>query len=385
MTTNDPSRTTVAHILGSVDRGGVEMRMLELARALPSNGPILTMVTLTGREGSLAGDYKAAGARIVPIPLSSPAFSWRFVKFLRANRIRVVHSHVHLASGFILALAALGGARKRIANFSSDGSSRSDQSLFTRVKYTIMRWLLNTFATDIVGIAPSALSVAWKVDWRDDPRCRVLLTGFDLEKFSMAGSGGLRADLRIGADEPVIVHVGRADIPTKNRDGAILVFGEFARSNQHGVLVFVGRDGADEEQSRLNRRRWAALTDGLGVTDRVYYAGERMDVPDILASADVLLFTSTLEGLPGVLVEARAAGTPVIASDVAGAVYLAELVSGIRLLSLERPASVWADAIATALLHRPTPASRQLALSSLRNSDLDIHKAVGNYRGLWES
>lgn len=385
MTTNDPLRTNVAHILGSVDRGGVEMRMLELARALPDNGPILTMVTLTGREGSLAGDYKAAGARIVPISLSSPAFAWRFIKFLRTNRIRVVHSHVHLASGFILAIAAVAGARIRIANFSSDGSTRSDQSLFVRAKYTIMRWLLNVFATDIVGIAPSTLSEAWKKDWREDPRCRVLLTGFDLEKFSRPGSGGLRADLRVGADEPMIVHVGRADIPTKNRDGAILFFGEFARSNQHGVLVFVGRDGTDEEQSRLNRERWTALTEEFGVTDRVYYAGERMDVPDILASADLLLFTSTLEGLPGVLVEARAAGTPVLASDVAGAVYLAELVSGIRLLSLKRHVSVWADAIAAALVQRPTPESRQLAILSLRNSDLDIHRAVGNYRKLWDS
>lgn len=384
MTSNDPTLKTVAHVLGSVDRGGVEMRMLEMARALPNDGPFLTMVTLSGREGSLAEDYKAAGVSIVPMRLSSLGFAWRFVKFLRENHIRVVHSHVHMASGFILALAAVGGARKRIANFSSDGSRRSDQSLFVRAKYTILRWLISLFATDIVGIAPSTLSLAWKDEWRDDPRCSVLLTGFDLEKFSIAGTDGLRGDLGIRSDEPMIVHVGRADIPTKNRDGAIRFFAEFATSNRHGVLVFVGRDGADEEQSRLNREKWLSLTEELGITPRVYYAGERMDVPDILVTADLLLFTSTLEGLPGVLVEARAAGIPVVASDVAGAVYLAGLVSGIRLLSLEEPASVWADAVAAALMQRPTQESRQLAVSSLRNSDLDIGTAVSNYRRLWD-
>lgn len=385
MKTNNLSRTTVAHILGSVDRGGVEMRMLELVRALPDDGPCLTMVTLTGREGSLAEEYKAAGARIVPIKLSQFGFAWRFVKFIRRNQVKVVHSHVHLASGFILALAALGGARKRIANFSSDGRKRSDQSLFVRAKYWLMRWLLHVFATDIVGIAPSTLTEAWNANWREDPRCRVLVTGFDLDKFSTTEPCRLRAELGVGPREPVIVHVGRADIPTKNRDGALRFFGEYARSNRNGVLVFVGRDGADEEQSRLNRQRWRSIAEDIGVANRVYYAGERMDVPRILATADLLLFTSTLEGLPGVLVEARAAGTPVIASDVAGAVYLAELISGIRLLSLDLPPSAWANAIAEALQQRPTQDSRKKAASSLQSSDLDIRMAVANYRKLWDA
>ncbi|MGO4247974.1 glycosyltransferase [Paenarthrobacter sp. RAF54_2] len=385
MTLPEKSGPTVAHILGSVDRGGVEMRMLEVARALPANGPKLTMVTLTGREGSLAADYRAAGAEIVPIRLSSPWFALKFVAFLRANRIKVVHSHVHLASGFILALATLGGARVRIANFSSDGRPRAEQSLPARAKYAVMRWLLNLFATDIIGISPSTLTVAWKENWRDDPRCRVLMTGFDLDKFSSTGTAHIRDELGIASADPLVLHIGRADIPTKNRDGAIRFFGEYAIANPKGALVFVGRDGADASQSAINRSRWLSLTEQLGVTHRVHFAGERIDVPDLLASADLLLFTSTLEGLPGVLVEARAAGTPVIASDVAGAVHLAKHVEGIQLLSLEYATSVWADAIGDALEDRPTPETRELALRKLRGSELDIDVAVSHFRGLWRT
>lgn len=383
MTVAEKRGPTVAHILGSVDRGGVEMRMLEVARALPAAGPKLTMVTLTGREGSLAGDYRAAGATIVPLRLSSPWFALKFVRFLRGNRIKVVHSHVHLASGFILALATLGGAHIRIANFSSDGRPRAEQSLLARAKYAVMRWLLNQFATDIIGIAPSTLTVAWKKDWANDPRCRVLMTGFDLEKFSTAGTTDIRDQLGIATSEPLILHIGRADIPTKNRDGAIRFFGEYAKAHPRGALVFVGRDGADEVQSTANRARWLSISEQLDVTDRVHYAGERMDVPDLLASADLLLFTSTLEGLPGVLVEARAAGTPVIASDVAGAVHLAQHVGGIKLLSLQADVSAWADAIAEALSDRPTPETRELARKDLYGSELDIEVAVGHFRRLW--
>lgn len=383
MTNIFATRPTVVQILGSVDRGGVEMRMLELARALPDDRPQLVMITLTGREGSLADDYKAAGVRIVPMRLSHPLFAWRFVEFIRRHRVQVVHSHVHLASGFILALAALGGARRRIANFSSDGQQRKDQSRLARIKYALMRQLLDTFATDIAGIAPSTLSTAWNENWRSDTRCRILLTGFDLQKFCLRGTDPLRTELGIGEEQPLIVHVGRADIATKNREGAIRYFGEYAISHSSGVLVFVGRDGADDHEGQSNRERWTALAASSGIADRVFFAGERMDVPDILASADLLLFTSTLEGLPGVLVEARAAGTPVVASDVPGAVFLSELVDGIQVVSLTNQASAWADAIKEALSVRPSDASRKAAVTSLRGSDLDIEKAVLNYRELW--
>ncbi len=383
MTMTGSGNHTVIHVLGSVDRGGVEMRMLELARQLNGQDVDLAMVTLTGREGSLAAEYKEAGASIVPIRLASPVFAWRFISFIRRNRIRAVHSHVHLASGFILALAALGGARKRIANFSSDGALRSEQPALVRARYAVLRWLLNMFATDIVGIAPSTLSVAWNENWEQDPRCRVLVTGFDLGRFRGTAKGDLRSEIGLGPDEPMIVHVGRADIATKNRDGAIRIFGEYARTHPKGMLVFVGRDGVDAGQAKENRSRWLSLTDQLGITDRVHYAGEREDVPDILASAGLLLFTSTLEGLPGVIVEARAAGTPVLASDVPGASYIAQMISGVRILSLEEPLQVWADAMAEQLGEELTAARRAELAASLRGTDFDIEKAVLNYRRLW--
>ena len=73
----------------------------------------------------------------------------------------------------------------------------------------------------------------------------------------------------------------------------------------------------------------------LGVLDRVRFSGERQDIPRLLKGADLFLFPSLWEGLPGALLEACAAGTPVLASDIAANREVAEVFPGIRLLGLE--------------------------------------------------
>ena len=62
-----------------------------------------------------------------------------------------------------------------------------------------------------------------------------------------------------------------------------------------------------------------ALTQSLGVADRVKFLGSRSDVPEVLAQADVFALTSNYEGFPISTLEAMRAGLPVIVSDVGGA------------------------------------------------------------------
>lgn len=71
--------------------------------------------------------------------------------------------------------------------------------------------------------------------------------------------------------------------------------------------------GTGAEQATLQRE--AAM---LGITDRVLFLGHRTDVPDLLAAADVFVLASSNEGLPLALLEATAAGIPVVASDIGG-------------------------------------------------------------------
>jgi glycosyltransferase involved in cell wall biosynthesis len=112
---------------------------------------------------------------------------------------------------------------------------------------------------------------------------------------------------------PRLVTVGRLKRPkdflTLVRALAALGPGSF----EEALIVGEGPD-RDAIQREIAR---------LGLEDRVQLTGERSDVPELLAAADVFVLSSTSEGLPLSVMEAMAAGLPVVASAVGG---VAELV-----------------------------------------------------------
>jgi len=128
-------------------------------------------------------------------------------------------------------------------------------------------------------------------------------SGFDPALFAAAPG-----DVFPAAGEPRIGYVGRL-APQKSVDQLGVAFG---RMREAAHLVVVG-DGPDAPRIR----RLAARSPS---TDRIHLHGfvEHTAVPGVLASLDVLVLPSTYEEMGSVLVEAMAAGLPVVASDVGG-------------------------------------------------------------------
>lgn len=105
------------------------------------------------------------------------------------------------------------------------------------------------------------------------------------------------------------ISVGRLE-KRKNQILAIRAMPEVLKSAPNAKLILLG-DGEDREM--LERE-----TDALGVRDAVVFAGNQTKPEDFLAGADVYLITSHMEGLPLSVLEAMAAGLPVIATNVGG-------------------------------------------------------------------
>ena len=61
-----------------------------------------------------------------------------------------------------------------------------------------------------------------------------------------------------------------------------------------------------------------ALAGGMGITNRVHFLGWKQDMPPVYAALDVLALTSDNEGTPVAVIEAMAAGVPVVATAVGG-------------------------------------------------------------------
>lgn len=368
-------KTTVVHVFGAMDRGGAEMRTLELIQRLDPTRVRSLFVTLSGRPGSLAKDFQDAGAEVLPLRLSS-RFPLAFFRLLRAERVDAVHSHVATFSGALLLLARTAKVTRRIAHFRSD-SPPDRPRLPKRIQYRVMRALINWNATDIVGVSPGSLTRGWRANWESDSRCRVLPSGIDLVRFATAAPtrelrtlvGGKKAD-------KIVLHVGRG-VPLKNRERAISIFAVLARQRPGLRLAFVGADNLED------RARWNQSAENLGIADRVTFLGERDDVPQLLKAADLLLFTSYYEGLPGVVVEAAAAGTPVVASDLPGVSFVAMRVRDIQPVSLEESDETWASHASGFLDRDLTLASRESAHLRLVGGIFDLARALPTFLALW--
>ena len=113
-------RPTVLHLIGSLDRGGAEMVALDLCRRIPPDDLLQVFLCLSGRVGSMAGTFEAAGAIVETAGFRSPFEAARVVRAaVRRHRADAVVSHVSLASGWLLAAARSAGVSIRIARLHS--------------------------------------------------------------------------------------------------------------------------------------------------------------------------------------------------------------------------------------------------------------------------
>lgn len=118
----------------------------------------------------------------------------------------------------------------------------------------------------------------------------------------------MRHELGVSDDTPVIGFVGRL-VAQKAPEVLVRAFANIASSLPNAVLAMVG-SGPLEEELRL-------LCGGLGIAERVLFLGER-PASGVLAAFDIFALPSRNEGLPYVLLEAMAAGLPIVATSTAG-------------------------------------------------------------------
>ena len=115
--------------------------------------------------------------------------------------------------------------------------------------------------------------------------------------------------LKINDNHFVCLHIGRFS-PQKNHKLLVKAFSRVLSEIPDAILIMVGYGELRLEVDRLVR--------SLGLEDNVRLLGVREDVPDLLAVSDLLVLSSNWEGVPLVVLEAMAAGKPVVATSVGG-------------------------------------------------------------------
>jgi glycosyltransferase involved in cell wall biosynthesis len=209
--------------------------------------------------------------------------------------------------------------------------------------------------------------------WRADPRCRVIYSGVAVKRFQVAPDpAGVRSEFGFPMGAILAIHVGRL-CPEKNHERLVHIFLRFARLVPEARLLIVGKRDAEIES------RIAAIAQIDQANTRIAFAGVREDVGRLLASSNFMLFPSVSEGLPGAVVEAVAAGIPVLASDIPGISELAALLPGVQTISLACADDYWASRALAAHEQRTVAAIPHLGFPAL----FDVSSAKATFEQLY--
>lgn len=194
---------------------------------------------------------------------------------------------------------------------------------------------------------------------------KIIHNAIDAGKFTYRPEkrAAMREQLGI-ADKFVVGHVGRFNTQ-KNHPYLIDIFAELVRMEKDAVLILLG-DGPD-------RKRMEDKCAALGIRDKVLFAGNQRQPEDYYQAFDIFLLPSFHEGLPGVLVEAQAAGLPCLVSDTV--TEEARATDLVKYLSIEQPARVWAEEIMARRCYE-----RRNTYEELAGSGFDVKIQVEGYR-----
>jgi glycosyltransferase involved in cell wall biosynthesis len=358
-----------------MERGGAEMRTLDLLRRVDRNQFHLEFCCTSGKAGALADEIHSLGSATHPIALGA-GFAGKFKTLLRQGRYDVVHSHLLHTSGLLLKYAHQAGVPVRVAHFRSTDSGRKKTPRRVFQRWFLSR-LIDRHATDILAVSQAAMRACWKAGWQNDPRCRVIYNGLDLSAFQNAhGREAARAVFGIAPEAPLYIHVGNLR-PPKNHARVMEVFQHIASAEPQARLLLVGKGGNEIETALRAQANQAELS------DRVVFAGERHDVPELLRTADLMLFPSLWEGLPGAVLEACAAGTPVLGSALPVIEEIAPHLRGLHYMSLSLPPAEWAaQARALRQAFSPLP-ERHAVADAFAKSVFNLDQCVAAHCRIW--
>ncbi|HEX8121475.1 MAG TPA: glycosyltransferase [Solirubrobacteraceae bacterium] len=295
----------VLAIIDSLTWGGAEMLLGDFAAGAPAAGLDLSVAYLQGvDESPAAARLLAQGVEpeLVGITLlHDPRGAARVLRHVRRIRPDIVHTHL----GYADLLGGLSARALRIPSFSTLHVMAWDETGRDAVKNRLMA-AARRRAHRVIAVSEAA-------------RAAYLATGWDRPEHVVTVRNGIPGRARPGAGAAV-----RAELGLRPDDLVVTMLAVLRDGKGHDVAI----DAVERVRERVPRIRLLVAGEGpfrpeiermaARVGDAVQLVGQRGDVMDVLDATDVLLHPTRIDALPTALIEAAAAGVPVVATDIGG-------------------------------------------------------------------
>lgn len=375
-------RIRIVRIISRLNIGGPAIHVALLTALM--NDETFESTLITGSIGDEEGDmtYYAAQHGVTPVmvealgrelhPLRDIRTLWELTRLLRKLKPDVVHTHTAKA-GFVGRWAArFAGVPVIVHTFHGHVFEGYFGPLKTRFFLSLEQ--ATARITDVVLTLTQSLrrDLADKFRIARAERITVLPLGLDLAPIAAVPrkAGAFRARIGVPAETPLVGIAGRM-VPIKNHalflDAAAQIHAQ--RTDVRFVIIGDGELRADLEQK----------IDALALREVVTVTGWISDMANAYADLDVFALSSINEGTPVTVIEALAAGCPVVATHVGG---LPDLLEGGRLGKLVSSGNshALAESILETLDNPPDPMPGQQAVLSQYGIDRLVSDLSALYR-----
>jgi glycosyltransferase involved in cell wall biosynthesis len=322
---SDPAAIRVLHVVSRLNIGGAAIQVISLTRLLNDRGYDATLLRGTEDESEGTMDYLAEqlDVRLLHVPSLRRSVGWGDIRafvalFSIMVRVRPDVVHTHAAKGGMLgrlAASVAPGKSDRVLVHTFHGHSLSGyfSPPANKVFLAIERFLAR-LTTRLVAVSEEVRDDLVNLKVAGPKSFEVIRCGFDFSPFLATDlerglrRGRLRAELAIPSHARLVTLIARL-APIKRVDRFLRLANMLVERGDTYFLVV----GDGELRGALQASR---DTQTLG--ERLIWTGFRRDIADICFASDLIVLTSDNEGTPISLIEALAAGTPVVSTDVGG-------------------------------------------------------------------
>ena len=304
-----PQTRNILWLIDSLSMGGAERLMVPYLRHLDKTRFKPRVCVLHERDGNpIADQIRQLGVPVDLLPVSllrNPDNIPRLLRYLRQHQIDLVHTQLEFSN----TLGTLAARLRQIpALCTLHTFEDQDPSTKTTRRIRLMWWVLRHFSHRIIAVSEEIRQYHIRLAHFDPDKIITLYNGIDLSRFQQL-PGSTRDALGIPSEAPLLLTVAVLRQP-KGIQYMIEAMPLILTAVPAARYVIVGDGEYAQPLQQLAQQH--------KVSDRIIFTGIRQDVAQLLAASDLFVLPTLLDALPTVLIEAMAAGKPIVATDVGG-------------------------------------------------------------------
>jgi glycosyltransferase involved in cell wall biosynthesis/ribosomal protein S18 acetylase RimI-like enzyme len=368
----------VLHVVGDSRFGGIAGIILGLGRIARAEG---WQVDVLATDPAVQNAVRQAGLGVVALDVIRreirPVWDlWgmlRLRRFLRRQPYRMVHTHTS-KGGFVGRLAARLAGVPVIVHTAHGFAFHETSPTSVRLFYSALERIASSWCDRIVSVSEFHRSWALDLAICDPSKILAIPNGICPRPLPRDfDAAGLRRELDLRSGEILILTVARL-AADKGIDDLIRAAALLPREKCRYRILIAG-DGP--QRSRFDR-----MVRETGVADRVTLLGFRSDIGELLAASDLVVLPSLREGLSITLLEAMAAGKPIIASSIGSNREVAAQAEMARLVPAGNPEAI-AEAIEHCTRNKPLRARLAASARTLFEHRYTENRMLDEYRKLY--